>query len=128
MHYIHHMKTVTYGALLFCAAGLLIWICWDILFSPPTTQEGTITELLNIKGHNVATYTPYQGRKIGDHAIVVAKDEQYIAIVKNDDGDHFQVHCTKEHYEKLKVGGKLKYKKYEGQTFHIRYFAHYEDR
>jgi hypothetical protein len=122
------MKTFIYGTVLFCTAGVLIWICGDILFSRPTTQEATITELLYIKGHNVAAYTPYQGRKIGDHAIVVAKDHQYIAIVKDKDGDQFQVHCTKEHYDKLKVGDILKYKRYEGQTFHIRYFAHYEDR
>lgn len=121
------MKTVLYGAIIFGAAGLLIWITSDILFSKPTSQEGTIKELLFIEGRNVATYTPYQGRKIGDHAIVVAKDEQYIAIVTGEDGEDFQVHCTKDHYGQLKVGDKLKYKKYEGQTFHIRYFAHYED-
>jgi hypothetical protein len=121
------MKALFYGILVFGAAGILIWIMSDILFSPPTTQEGTIKELLFIKGHNVATYTPYQGRKVGDHAIVVAKDEQYIAIVTTESGNDFQVHCTKEHYDQLKVGDKLKYKKYEGQTFHIRYFAHYED-
>ena len=121
------MKALFYGILVFGAAGILIWITSDILFSPPTTQEGTIKELLFIKGHNVATYTPYQGRKVGDHAIVVAKDEQYIAIVTTEGGEDFQVHCTKEHYDQLKVGDKLKYKKYEGQTFHIRYFAHYED-
>jgi hypothetical protein len=121
------MKAAIYGVVIFGLAGLLVWISWDILFSPPTTQEGTITELLFIEGKNLATYTPYQGRKVGDHAIVVAKDEQYIAVVKGDDGQDFQVHCTEEHYKQLKVGDRLKYKKYEGQTFHIRYFAHYED-
>jgi hypothetical protein len=121
------MKALLYGTILFCVAGLLAWISWDILFSPPTTQEGTISELLFIEAKNVATYTPYQGRKVGDHAIVVAKDDQYIAVVRGDDGKDFQVHCTADHYKQLKVGDKLKYKKYEGQTFHIRYFAHYED-
>jgi hypothetical protein len=121
------MKAVFYGVLIFASAGVLLWITEDILFSPPTTQEATITELLFIEGHNVATYTPYNGRKVGDHAIVIAKDAQYIAIVENDKSEPFQVHCTKEHFDKLKVGDRLKYKKYEGQTFHIRYFAHYED-
>ena len=121
------MKALFYGVLVFAAAGVLLWITEHILFSPPTTQEATIKELLFLEGHNVATYTPYNGRKVGDHAIVVAKDAQYIAIVENDKGEPFQVHCTKEHFDKLKVGDRLKYKKYEGQTFHIRYFAHYED-
>ena len=122
------MKALFYGVLVFAAAGVLLWITEDILFSAPTTQEGTIKELLFIDGHKLATYTPYNGRKVGDHAIVIAKDAQYIAIVENDKGQPFQVHCTKEHYNQLKVGDRLKYKKYEGQTFHIRYFAHYEDR
>jgi hypothetical protein len=121
------MKAWLYGLLAFGSAALLVWILWDILFSPPITQEGTITELLFIDTHNIASYTPYHGRKIGDHAIVVAKQDQYIAIVTNEKGEAFQVHCTKGHYNQLKVGDKLKYKKYEGQTFHIRYFAHYED-
>jgi hypothetical protein len=121
------MKTFLYGAFIFGLAGLLVWISWDILFSPPTMQEGVIKELLSIEGKNVATYTPYQGRKVGDHAIVVAKDAQYIAVVQDKDGQDFQVHCAKEHFDQLKVGEVLKYKKYEGQTFHIRYFAHYED-
>ena len=121
------MKAVFYGVLVFAAAGVLLWITEDILFSAPTLQEGTIKELLFIDGHNVATYTPYNGRKVGDHAIVITKDAQYIAIVENDKGQPFQVHCTKEHFNILNVGDRLKYKKYEGQTFHIRYFAHYED-
>lgn len=121
------MKAALYGIVIFGLASLLAWICWDILFSPPTLQEGTIKELLFIEARNVAAYTPYQGRKVGDHAIVVAKDEQYIAVIRGTDGQDYQVHCTKEHYDQLKVGDKLKYKKYEGQTFHIRYFAHYED-
>ncbi|HMJ70549.1 MAG TPA: hypothetical protein VK508_16705 [Cyclobacteriaceae bacterium] len=121
------MKAILYGIVVFGLAGLLVWISWDILFSAPTTQEAVIKELLFIEARNVATYTPYQGRKVGDHAIVVAKDDQYIAVVQDKDGNDFQVHCTKEHYAQLKVGDKLKYKKYEGQTFHIRYFAHYED-
>ena len=121
------LKTAFYGILAFGVAGLLVWIMSDLLFSAPTTQQGTIKELIYIDAHNVASYTPYHGRKVGDHAIVVAKDHQYIAIVTNDKGEDFQVHCTKEHYDELKVGDVLRYKKYEGQTFHIRYFAHYED-
>jgi hypothetical protein len=121
------MKTVLYGSILFIATALIVWISWDILFSKPTHQEGVIKELLFIEGRNVAAYTPYQGRKVGDHAIVIAKDEQYIAIVTAPNGQDYQVHCTKKHFDQLKVGDVLKYKKYEGQTFHIRYFAHYEE-
>jgi hypothetical protein len=121
------MKAWIFGIVVFSAAGLLLWIMWDVLASPPTMQEGTVTELLFIDSHDVASYTPYSGRKIGDQAIVVVKDAQYIAVVKDDKGNHFQVHCTKEHYDQLAVGDKLKYKRYEGKMFHIRYFAHYED-
>lgn len=121
------MKALIYGTILFVCAGLLAWVCYDLLFSKPTTQEGVIKELLYVEAKNVASYTPYQGRKVGDHAIVVAKDHQHIAIVEGTDGEPYQVHCTPEHYATLKVGDKLTYKKYEGEVFHIRYFAHYED-
>ncbi len=121
------MRGVFYGVGLFVVTGIVAWITWDVLTSKPSMQEGVIKELLFIEGKNVATYTPYQGRKVGDHAIVVARNPQYIAIVMNDRGEEFQVHCTQEHYEQLQVGDVLTYKKYEGETFHIRYFAHYED-
>jgi hypothetical protein len=121
------MKSLTWGVVLFACAGLLAWVCYDLLFSKPTTQVGVIKELLYIEGKNVATYTPYQGRKVGDHAIVVAQNHQHIAIVDGSDGKPYQVHCTPEHYEQLKVGDQLTYKRYEGEVFHIKYFAHYED-
>lgn len=121
------MRAAFYGVGLFVVTGIVAWITWDILTSKSTPQEGIIKELLFIEGRNVAAYTPYQGRKVGDHAIVVARNPQYIAIVTNDRGEDFQVHCTKEHFVQLKVGDVLQYKKYEGETFHIRYFAHYED-
>lgn len=120
------MKAALYLGGLLLVAGLMFFVAWDILFSRPTIKEGTITELINIPPKAVATYTPIMGRKIGNHPIVAAKQEQWIAVVRTEEGD-FQVHCTKEHYRQLKIGDVLKYKKYEGEVFHIRYFAHYED-
>lgn len=122
------MKAAFYGTFLFVCVVVLGWLSWDVLFSPPKLIDATITELLNIPGKAVTTYTPYQGRKIGDHAITVQRDEQYIAIVRSDDGDEYQVHCHADHYKQLKVGDRIQFKKYEGGTFHIRWFAHYEDR
>jgi len=113
------------GAVVFFGA-LMVFVGWDILTSPPTLQEGVITELFNIPPKAVATYTPMNGRKIGNHPVVTAKQEQWVAVVRNEQGD-YQVHCTEEHFRQLKVGNVLRYKKYEGEIFHIRYFAHYED-
>ena len=121
------MKPYLYIGSVVLAGALMLFIAWDILISPPTIQEGTITELHYIPPKAVATYTPILGRKIGNHPVVAAKGEQWIAIVRNDNGEDYQVHCTQEHYETLKIGEVLKYKKYEGEIFHIRYFAHYED-
>jgi hypothetical protein len=121
------MKAAFYGTFLLLCVLVLGWISWDILFSPPTLQDGVITELINIPAKAVTTYTPYQGRKVGDHAILVQREEQHIAVVRLEDGEEYQVHCHKEHYDKLSVGDHLQFKKYEGGTFHIRWFAHYED-
>jgi len=120
------MKPYLYIGTVALIAGLMIYIGWDVLTSAPTMQEGTITELLYMPPKAVAAYTPMNGRKIGNHPVVTAKQEQWIAVVRNETGD-FQVHCTEEHYRQLKVGDVLRYKKYEGEVFHIRYFAHYED-
>jgi hypothetical protein len=120
------MKGWVYGLALLAIVFLLGFVVSDLLFSAPTVQQGTIVELIFVPGRNVATYTPSAGRKIGDHSIVVAREEQYIAAVVSE-GDSLQVHCTKDHYAKLKVGEQLQFKKYDGQVFHIRYFAHYED-
>lgn len=120
------MRAYLYIGTIALFGALMIFIAWDILTSAPTLQEGTITELFNIPPKAVASYTPIGGRKIGNHPVVTAKQEQWVAVVRNESGD-FQVHCTEEHYRQLKVGDVLKYKKYEGEIFHIRYFAHYED-
>jgi hypothetical protein len=121
------MKGWLYGLFLLVVLGLLTFVVYDLLFSPPTLQEGTITELVNVPSKMVSTYTPHRGRRIGDHAISVEREEQWIAIVDHDTEGPIQVHCTREHFDQLKVGDRLPFKKYEGQHFHIRYFAHYED-
>jgi len=121
------MKDWIYGLFLLAVLGLAIFVVYDLLFSPPTVQKGVVTELLFVPGKAVSTYTPFQGRRIGDHAIVVARQEQWIAAVRQESDDMLQVHCTKDHFENLKVGDTLMFKKYEVQHFHIKYFAHYED-
>jgi hypothetical protein len=120
------MKAFLYIGSVSLVAAIMIFIGWDILVSAPTLQEGTIQELHYIPPKAIATYTPIIGRHIGNQPVVSAKGEQWIAVVRNGDGD-YQVHCSKEHYSQLKVGDVLRYKKYEGEHFHIRYFAHYED-
>src|SRR5689334_11569299 len=104
----------------------MIFIGWDILFSPPTMKEGVVTELMYIPPKAVTSHTPMLGRKVGNQMVLAAKQEQWVAVVRNDDED-LQVHCTEEHYRQLKVGDVLRFKKYEGEIFHIKYFAHYED-
>lgn len=120
------MRSAFWGILVFGGAFLLCFIAYDILFSEPQTLEGTVSELIYVPGKTVATYTPYVGRKIGDHTVVGARDPQWIAVVTRDRED-YQVHCTAEHYKQLAVGDTLKFKQYEGEVFHIHYFAHSED-
>jgi hypothetical protein len=120
------MKAFLYIGSVLLAGALMVFIGWDILVSKPTLQTGTVNELLYVPSKTVTAYTPMHGRKIGNHPVVAAKQEQWIAVVRNDNED-YQVHCTEEHYQQLHVGDTIRYKKYEGEIFHIRYFAHYED-
>ena len=120
------MKTFLYLGFILLAGGVMVFIGWDILFSAPTIQEGKIIELHYVPPKAIASATPILGRKVGNQLIVTAKEEQWVAVVRNGEED-YPVHCTAEHYQTLKVGDVLRYKKYEGEVFHIRYFAHYED-
>src|SRR5438128_11754070 len=97
------------GSVLLIGA-FMFFIGWDVVFSPPTLQEGTVTELFYIPPKAVTTYTPMNGRRIGNHPVVTAKQEQWVAVVRNDNED-YQVHCTAEHYQQLKVGDVIRYKK-----------------
>ena len=113
----------TIAVVLFIGACLFIY---DLLFSKPDHLRGVIIEKVFVPAH---TYSggPYGGNRRGNYTITTAQEEQWIAIVRTDDGDTLKVHCHSSHYDNTDLGYAIYFKKYEGHLFHVDYFAHNEE-
>src|SRR6267142_6904527 len=101
--------------------GLLGLFLYDLLFSAPGHQQGTVIEKIFVPARSVTGAAP-GGIKRGNYSITGQKEEQWIAIVKMENGEIVQVHCHPDHYEAKSVGDVMHFKKYEGKLLHIRYF------
>ncbi len=119
-------SNISLGILMSAIVGVS-YIAYDILFSAPDHLEGTIIEKIFVPAHNVTGATPYGGVRRSTYSITVQKEEQWIAIVKMENGDTVQVHCMSKHYQLKNEGDVLHFKKYEGKHFHIKYFSHSEE-
>jgi len=106
--------------------GLLGLFLYDLLFSAPGHQQGTVIEKIFVPARSVTGAAP-GGIKRGNYSITGQKEEQWIAIVKMENGEIVQVHCHPDHYKAKSVGDVMHFKKYEGKLLHIRYFAHNEE-
>jgi hypothetical protein len=121
-------KTTILGCgLLIVAVIASTLIVYDLLFSKPELQEGVILEKTFIPGTPVTGDTPYGGVRRGNFFVTVHKDDQWIALVKTNDGKKMQVHCLLNHYQTKNVGDVILFKRYEGKFTHIEYFAHNEE-
>jgi hypothetical protein len=111
-------------ALLIGYFGLFLY---DLLFSAPDHRQGTIIEKIFIPARSVTGTTPYGGVKRGNYSMTVQREEQWIALVRMENGEILKVHCLLDHYKAKKVGDVMHFKKYEGKLLHIEYFAHNEE-
>ncbi|MBY0435760.1 MAG: hypothetical protein K2U26_16805 [Cyclobacteriaceae bacterium] len=111
------------------AAGSLVAfvLLYDLLFSKPKLERGLVLEKLYVPGKSVTGDTPYGGMRRGHSFIRVQRDEQWIAVVLSGAQDTLTVHCHPEHYKIKEVGDTIHFKRYEGELFHIQYFAHNEE-
>ncbi len=114
-------------AILIIAIGVLSYFVYDLLFSKPKHLQGTIIEKIFVPARTVVGSTPYGGARRSNYFITVQRTEQWIAIVKMEPGDTLLVHCLSKHYNSKNVGDPIHFKKYEGEHFHIKYFAHNEE-
>lgn len=105
------------------AAGV---VTFDLLFSKPDHQQGVILEKIFVPGKMVTGDTPYASKR-SRYFVTHQKEDQWVAIVKTEDGDTLKVHCPMDHYETKKVGDRMHFKKYDGHLVHIDYFAHNEE-
>jgi hypothetical protein len=106
------------------ASGFFIY---DLLFSKPEHLAGIIVEKIYVEGKLTSAATPYGGVKRSKYFITHQKDDQWIALVKTEQGDTLKVHCPMDHYEMKEVGDVMHFKKYDGHLVHIEYFAHNEE-
>lgn len=114
--------TIFFGIFLVVAIALA-----DLLFSKRDVEEGEIMEMVFVPGKTVGVDIAYSRVRTRDYFIEAQKDDQWIAIVKNDKGETLQVHYTREHYNAKKPGDRIQYKKYQGRLIHIKYFSHNEE-
>lgn len=108
-------------------AVLFILITYDLLFTKPDHLNGIVVEKIYVPARSVTGATPYGGVKRGNYSITAQHDEQWIALVRMQNGDTVKVHCLPDHYKTRNVGDLIHFKKYEGKLLHIEYFAHNEE-
>jgi hypothetical protein len=107
--------------------GLFGVFFYDLLFSAPDHRQGTIIEKIFIPSRSATGATPYGGVKRANYFITSQQEEQWIAIVRMENGEILKVHCLPGHYQAKNVGDVIHFKKYEGKLLHIEYFAHNEE-
>jgi len=116
---------IGYVFIVFFISGLGVFL-FDLLFSKPDHLQGTIVEKIFIPSHSGAGATPYGGVKRANYFITAQVEEQWVAIVRTENGDTLKVHCHPTHYKTREVGDVIHFKKYQGKLLHIEYFAHNE--
>ncbi|MFM9836856.1 MAG: hypothetical protein ACKVOQ_01255 [Cyclobacteriaceae bacterium] len=114
------------GAIVLASVVTLALVSYDLLFSKPDHLQAKVIEKIYVPAYIVSGGT-YSGMRRGNYGITTQKEEQWIAIVKTNEGDTLKVHCHISHYEKTEIGDVIKFNKYEGHLFHIQYFAHNEE-
>ncbi|PZR40586.1 MAG: hypothetical protein DI538_03820 [Azospira oryzae] len=114
-------------ALLIIVSTIIVGIISvDLLFSKPDHLQGVLLEKIFVPGRLSTGDTPYASKR-SRYFVTHQKEDQWVAIVKTDEGDTLKVHCLMDHYETKKVGDRIHFKKYDGHLVHIDYFAHNEE-
>ncbi|MBL7848343.1 MAG: hypothetical protein JNL40_12800 [Cyclobacteriaceae bacterium] len=118
----HGFLTLT---MLICLAVALV--VGSFIIDPPEHMTGRVVEKIHIPSKLQYADTPYGGMKRGAYSIRVVNEEQWIAVVRTDEGDTLTVHCHPDHYGQKEVGDRIRFREYQGSLIHIRYFAHGEE-
>jgi hypothetical protein len=108
--------------------GILGLFLYDLLFSAPDHRTGVVIEKIFVPARSVTGAAPGMGgMRRGGYSITSQKEEQWIAVVRMENGDTLKVHCHPGQYKAKNVGDVIHFKKYEGKLLHIEYFAHNEE-
>lgn len=117
------------GLLLMAAFFLMVFFIYDVLFSPPSIHKGIIVEKIfvpgkNVAGPNIATGSHYRTYK---YNITSQSQHQWVAFVKDENGELLKVNCKSDHYERKTVGDTLLFKEFRGNVFKTEYFSHNDE-
>lgn len=105
------------------------YMFYHILFLKTDISQGIILDKLYVPGkhasdHNVLTFARY---KSNDYLVNTETHEQWLALVKNHEGDILKIHCDSMHYRIKQVGDTLHFKKYTGEILGIEYLSYYKE-
>ena len=106
---------------------LLAVFAGSFVFTVPDHLEGEVIEKIYVPSKLKIGDTPYGGMRRGQYSVKAVQEEQWIAVVRTDEGDTLTVHCQPEHYGVKNVGDRIKFLEYQGSLIHIDYFAHGEE-
>ncbi len=116
-------------AILLCLTGIIFFV-YDLLFTHPTIHKGIIVEKLYVQAKNVQSpngLTYSNKYKTYKYNLTVKNTEQWLALVRSDDGDTLKVTCQPDHYAMKEVGDTLLFKAYRGKIFKVEYFSHNDE-
>ena len=117
------------GLFLMVVFFVMIYFIYDVLFSHPTIHKGVIVEKIFVAGKNVAGPNVSAGNRYRAYryAISVKSKHQWIALVKDEEGNVLKVNCKSDHYENKEVGDTLLFKEFRGEVFKVEYFSHNDE-
>jgi hypothetical protein len=122
-------KSFFTGLFLMAAFFITVYFIYDALFSKPTIHKGIIVEKIFVPGKSVAGPNTMAGTRYRSFKYVISakSNHQWIALVKDEEGQLLKVNCKSDHYEKKNVGDTLLFKEYRGEVFKVEYFSHNDE-
>jgi hypothetical protein len=123
-------KEFFFGLLAMAVFLIAVFFIYDLLFSRPSIHKGIIVEKIFVPSKNVGSGYALSYAKTSrtyKYSITAQRHEQWIAFVKDEDGNVLKVNCQSGHYEKKNVGDTLLFKEYRGQVFKVEYFSHNDE-
>jgi hypothetical protein len=116
-------------AAFFSAIIVLGIFLFDLFFARPLIMQGIIVDKIYVPTQNSSANSimPYMRYKTKDYTVSAQKHEQWVALVKLENGQVLKVNCHSDHYQLKEIGDTLHFKEYAGDIMGIDYFSHNEE-
>lgn len=122
-------KSYFTGLTLMAILFVMIYFVYDLLFSAPTIHKGIIIEKVFVPGKNVAGPNTMAGARYRSfkYNISAKAQHQWLAFVKDENGEVLKVNCKSDHIETKNIGDTLLFKEFRGEVFKVEYFSHNDE-